>query len=247
MNESQNGAQNGSQDGAQNESHAESQVARGRKPQFRVCRVCAVLVPLAVVMTAGFLGWGYFEVPDRIERWLRPPLAPVTGRVLLNRAPLKDALVYTLPVNMKRVITMGVTDAEGRFTLSTDVDGRWVPGAYVGKNLVRVEGADPNVPIGPFKPPLITPPDCAEFDTTPLGMEVSRDPENNHFDFSLEYKVERPKAGPGSGAKRGGGGAFGAGPPGKPKGPAGKGKVIPKPEPRQEKPTMPNDGDKKQP
>ena len=163
----------------------ESQDVAGRNPQIRVCRLCAVLLPLAVVVTAGLLSWGYFDVANRVERWLRPPLVRVTGRIFLNGEPLRGAEVFTKRVNMKGGIAQGFTDADGRFTLETDVDGDRMPGSYLGEHLVKILKLDPKAPAGPAKPPLITPPEDAEFETTPLRMSVGRNPEENYFEFNL--------------------------------------------------------------
>ena len=114
----------------------------------------------------------------------------VTGTVYLNGKPLKDAQVYTRPVGLPPSRgAMGVTDAEGRFMLRTDVDGDLLPGAYLGEHRVAVGAPDPNVPRGPFKPPLITPPEYADFETTPLRIQVDRNPARNQIEFRMERKA----------------------------------------------------------
>ena len=179
----------------------ESQAEVRRQSQFHLGRVLWVLVPLAVAVSASLLGWGYFDVGDRIHRWRLPPLVPVTGRVYLNAEPLKGAQIFTQPVGLHCRGAMAVADAEGRFTLRTDVDGDFMAGAYAGEHRVIVLGQDPNAPPGPFKPPLITPPECAEFETTPLRIQVDRGPARNQVEFSLEHKVAAPKADSGKGAQ----------------------------------------------
>jgi hypothetical protein len=185
--------------------------------QFHLGRVVLLLVPLvASVLLLGW-GWGYYDVGNRVSRWRLPPLVQVTGRVYLNGQPLKGAQVFTQPVGLQCRGAMGVADDEGRFTLRTDVDGDFVEGAYAGEHRVTVLGIDPNSRPGPFKPPTITPPESEEFETTPLRIQVDRDPERNQVEFRLEHKVAAPKAGQGGGGQRPGSRPLGAGPPGKSK------------------------------
>jgi hypothetical protein len=68
-------------------------------------------------------------------------LAPVSGRVTLNGKPLENAAVMFQPVvvgtnNNPGPGSAGVTDAEGRYTLT--VVGQEAKGAVVGKHKVRV-------------------------------------------------------------------------------------------------------------
>jgi hypothetical protein len=173
------------------------------RPPSRFClgRVLLLLVPLVVSVL--LLGWGcgYYDVGNRISRWLLPPLIPVSGRVFLNAEPLGKADIFTEPVGRQCRGAMGMTDAEGRFTLRTDVDGDFFPGAYAGEHRVIVLGIDPNAPPGPFKPPLVTPPECENFETTPLRIQVDRDPSRNQVEFRLDHKAAAPKAGQGKRAQ----------------------------------------------
>ncbi len=166
----------------------------GRPPQFRLGRVLLVLVPLSVVVTASLLGWGYYDVPRLIARWLLPPLVPATGRVYLNGETAGGAQVFTEPIGLHCRGGMAVADREGWFSLRTDVDGNFLPGVYLGEHRVIIRQPDPHSKPGPFKPPLISPPECAEFETTPLRMRVDRDPARNQVEFRLEHKAEAPPA-----------------------------------------------------
>jgi hypothetical protein len=169
--------------------------------QSHLGRLLLMLVPLAVSVLFLGWGWGYYDVSNRIDRWLLPPLVPVTGPIYLNGEPLPKAEVFTQPVGRQCRGAMDVADAEGRFTLRTDVDGDFFPGAYAGEHRVIVLGLDPNAPTGPFKPPLVTPPECSEFETTPLRIQVDRDPSRNQVEFRLDHKAAAPKAGQGKRAQ----------------------------------------------
>jgi hypothetical protein len=157
------------------------------KARFSIVRVVLTLLLAATVMLLAVL-WGYYDVGNRIERWLLPPLVEATGRVYLDSVPLKNAQIFTRPVQSKCRGAMAETDAEGRFALRTDVNGDFLPGAYAGEHRVIVLGFDPNARPGPFRPPLVTPSDCSEFETTPLRIQVDRDPARNQIEFRLERK-----------------------------------------------------------
>lgn len=67
--------------------------------------------------------------------------APVTGRVTLDNKPLADATVEFAPVSAGNKnpgpTSVGVTDAEGRYTLTVG-DDRKSKGAVVGKHKVII-------------------------------------------------------------------------------------------------------------
>lgn len=65
-----------------------------------------------------------------------PEMAPVTGVVTLDGAPVADAAVMFMPEGGGRPAT-GVTDAEGKFALETAEPG---DGALIGKHKVTVTG-----------------------------------------------------------------------------------------------------------
>lgn len=167
----------------------DSQVEPPRQSQLHLGRVLAVVVPLAMCTLLLGWGWGYFDISKRVDRWLLPPLVEVTGRVYLNGQPLANAQVLTQPVGRKCRGAIGGTDAEGRFTLRTDVEGDFLPGAYAGEHRVTIQAIDPNAPPGPFKPPTVTPPESEEFETTPLRIQVDRDPQRNQVEFRLKHKA----------------------------------------------------------
>lgn len=149
---------------------------RAPKRVFRIGRVLCLVIPLAVVFTAAFLGWGYFDIPARINDWLLPPLVPVSGQVLLNDEPLVGAEIFTRPENRKHRCALGVSDETGHFTLRTDVKGKFETGAYVGKHRVTVAKRDSSKAVGPAPLPLMTPSQYADPEKTPFQIQVERTP-----------------------------------------------------------------------
>lgn len=67
----------------------------------------------------------------------RPPLGTVTGTVMLDGAPLPNALVLFTPEGPGRT-SRGITDAEGRYSLTFLRD---IPGANLGRHSVRITTA----------------------------------------------------------------------------------------------------------
>jgi hypothetical protein len=80
------------------------------------------------------------------------PVYPVTGELFLDKKPLAEAQVIFIPENGDMPQATGMTDASGKFTLSTYGNG---DGAVEGKFKViirKIEKApdvDPNQPIDP--------------------------------------------------------------------------------------------------
>lgn len=159
---------------------------------LRLGRILLVILPLGIVALAGAIAWGYFDVGTRLSEWMTPPLVPVSGRVFLNGEPLVGGQVFARSLDRDGCNALGKTDAQGNFTLRTDVRGDFLPGVLVGQHRVIIIKPDPAVPPGPFKPPTITPPECADFDHSPLRMKVERDPARNNVEFRLEYRKKSP-------------------------------------------------------
>ena len=155
-------------------------------------RPLLVVAPVALILVGIYVGWGHYDLGTAIARWRLPPLVPVTGRVYLNGEPLGGAQLFTRPTGADYRGAMGVADKEGRFALRTDVDGDFFAGARIGEHLVIILGQDPNSKSGPFKPPLITPPEDSEYATTRLRLHVDHDPARNEIDFRLERQIKPP-------------------------------------------------------
>lgn len=125
-----------------------------------------------------------------------PALSPVTGKITYQNRGIPNATVIFSPEASEGGIAMGVTDAEGNFTLSTQ--GK--PGCVTGKARVSVtaEVADPNAksmtPDEAMKlsaqgqVPVATsliPTKYAAHQTSGLTAEVTTDASKNHFDYVL--------------------------------------------------------------
>jgi hypothetical protein len=80
----------------------------------------------------------------------RPPIVPVSGSVKYKGQPVEGAIVTFVTEKSPRTST-GVTDAEGKFQLTTfDTND----GAVVGENLVSIVKNEPAAPDAPKMDPM---------------------------------------------------------------------------------------------
>lgn len=106
-----------------------------------------------------------------------PAMAPVTGTVTMDSNPLQKVLVTFLAD--KGIVTSGVTDASGRYTLLYRGTHR---GAGIGRNTVQVTTLPDDPSMGLAKEPI---PAVYNSQST-LTAEVVAGA--NTFDFALESK-----------------------------------------------------------
>lgn len=118
-----------------------------------------------------------------------PATVPVTGEVMLDGIPVEGALVLFFPTDKSAGIktSSAETDAEGKFTLSTHVDGAtYKPGAQVARYQVAVEKRDQSAPLDPTIPPKHLLPQRYR-DPNTSGLEADVQPQGeNRFVFALE-------------------------------------------------------------
>ncbi len=171
-------------------------------PGFRVGNVLKLVIPLVLLIGAGFVFVGFFDGLNLISSMSNPVLVSATGQVIYRGKPLEGAVVTTRHTGGKMRGSFGWTDADGQFTLQTDING-YVDGAYAGEHQVMVTSYESmSSVVG--APPLITPQIYASFETTPLRFTVSEVAGENKFVLTLEGD---PPARP-SGNAGGGGGGF---------------------------------------
>ncbi|RMF39873.1 MAG: hypothetical protein D6753_12765 [Planctomycetota bacterium] len=100
------------------------------------------------------------------------PTVPVTGKVLVDGQPMEGVSVVFNPVDASGRAASGVTDAEGKFTLTTEVNGDGaLPGSYkvaISKYLV----ADDNLPEE------VNPDDEASMDAIYGSLDTSKEQAN---------------------------------------------------------------------
>lgn len=119
-----------------------------------------------------------------------PRLQRAGGVVTLDGAPLPEVNVQFQPSEGK--ISMGTTDAEGKFQLSTNSPG---DGVMPGKYRAAVTSNEPPPPMpgtpeaaAAGRPKLRFPPHYRSVDTSGLEYEVTADGDNN---FAVELKSGR--------------------------------------------------------
>ena len=123
---------------------------------------------------------------EKSER--RSGVAPVTGKVTFRGHAVEGARVSFVPTEAtagKRFVSLGTTDSDGRFSLSTFTSGDGaVPGSYKVLIANRQETPDPKQPDSPDKIARdVLPPRYGNASRSELRAEVKRG--TNHFEFVL--------------------------------------------------------------
>ena len=112
-----------------------------------------------------------------------PELAPVSGTVTLDDAPVANALVLFLP-EQKGQASVGRTDEQGKYSLNYEPD---VPGAVVGTHLVRIstggETQNEKGEVVDERPESIP----ARYNVK-SDMKQTVEPNGNTIDFALKSK-----------------------------------------------------------
>jgi hypothetical protein len=123
------------------------------------------------------------------DQWTaqRPKTYPVQGVVRFKGKPVDGATVVFNSAEANRAAA-GLTDSEGRFTLTTFDSG---DGAVAGPQQVRISkvkteqsSGNPELTVAPPKETHLLPAKYADFNTSGLTADVKPDGEN-HFDFDL--------------------------------------------------------------
>ena len=186
-----------------NAGSASSSMPAASPAKFRLQKVLLIVVPVALIAAAVVAVAGFVDVDRLFADLTRPPLAPVQGRVLFKGQPLRGAEIMTKPSGRGLAAT-GWTDAEGKFSLKTDIRGNYADGATVGTHQVTVASYQPV--SGPGSPPLLSPPAYASMSTTPLTIAVQSGAAANTVEFVLEGDAPplpvRPALGKGGGKKK---------------------------------------------
>ena len=136
---------------------------------FSVKRVVGAVMSLVF---AGGLAFGAVAYWNNLER----QIVKVTGRVTWNGNPVTIGAVMTRHAEDALLPGIGGLDKEGRFELSTNA----IQGAAVGKHKVVVASYGAGMGTTPLVPAAYL-----KFDTTPFTIDVSSDPEENHFELEI--------------------------------------------------------------
>ncbi len=151
-----------------------------------------IVIPAVVILGGAIALW---VLRDSI---FPPRLVQVSGIVYMNGEPLANANIRTLPFNFAAGEASGLNDAEGvsdtegRFTLSTFEGGEPLEGAYVGDHKVTVAVTEPGP--GGFGVVTLSPAEYADSTTTTLRIAVSSSAdENQSFKLELEGEIKGRK------------------------------------------------------
>ena len=166
------------------------------RPKFRLGRVLLIVVPIAILAIAALILFRFSDIDAMLGDLARPRLVPVTGQVLYNGKPLLGGQILTRPAGARGLSAIGWTDDEGRFSLKTDIRGKFVDGVTLGEHVVVVTAHQP-IPAA-AAPPLLTPAVYASTGTSPLRIVVAPDPAKNQFQLILQGDPPHRGQAPGS-------------------------------------------------
>ena len=171
----------------------ESTSSHGKKTNFGRLAVWSVLAFLLFAAAIAF--FGVFDGMSWLRSLTLAPLASAQGTITLGSEPITFGHLLTKPVSGGRG-SLGVIETDGRFVLKTDVDGRFVDGAEVGTHKVVVQSQQGGVALGAAAAPSLVASKYTAFETTPLTIEVSRDPTKNNFSLVVEKREAEENASP---------------------------------------------------
>lgn len=169
----------------------ESTSSHGKKTNFGRLAIWSVM---AFILFAGaFAFFGVFDGMNLLRKLTLAPLAPAKGTIKFGTEPLTFGHLLTRPVSGGRG-SLGVIESDGSFVLKTDVDGRFVEGAEVGMHKVVVQSQQGGVALGAAAAPSAVESKYTSFETTPLTIEVTRDPTKNNFSLVAEKSESKEHA-----------------------------------------------------
>jgi hypothetical protein len=115
-------------------------------------------------------------------------LVKARGQVLWNGKPVTIGAVMTEHVDDPFQAALGALDKEGRFELDTN----GIPGAALGRHKLIVASYEE----GGVAPPPLVPSKYVSYNTTPLVIEITSDPEKNVYAINLEGELDRRRGPP---------------------------------------------------
>lgn len=145
-----------------------------RPSAFSIKRVMTMFLLVAAVAGIGVVG--FLAATARMGGFTK-----ATGRVTWNGEPVTVGAVMTEYESDPLLGTLGSLDENGNFELLTNMQ----PGAAIGQHKLRVASFSNGMPPQPLVPAHYT-----EFATTPIVIEITGDPDRDHFEIELEGELE---------------------------------------------------------
>ncbi|MEE3370734.1 MAG: hypothetical protein VX346_15445 [Planctomycetota bacterium] len=102
---------------------------------LKVAMACGLLVSLVIVV--------WTLMGDSLRAFFQPPLVEVEGQVLINGEPLSQAHIETHPIDTSLPGSSGMSDADGRFRMTTFVENAFRSGVFAGRHQVTVVVEEP--------------------------------------------------------------------------------------------------------
>lgn len=159
-------------------------------------RLAAWAVLAFILFAVAIVCFGFFDGVGWLRSLTAAPLAPAEGTITIGTEPLTFGHLLTKPVSGYGRGSMGVVETDGRFVLRTDIEGSFVNGAEVGTHKVVVHAQQGGVALGAAAAPSLIASKFSSFETTPLVIEVTRDPTKNKYSLVVEKNAGNEQESP---------------------------------------------------
>lgn len=133
--------------------------------------------------SGGVYWWTFGEGEKWWRNAWRPAMAEFHGKVTLDGKPLRGGQLTTWPDQRGVPRSVGFIGQDGEFLLRTDIDGKFVEQAFVGRHRISVTQFAQQV--GPSAPQLTSPAKYSSPDTSGLSVTIVRDQSQNHANMEL--------------------------------------------------------------
>ncbi len=140
-------------------------------------RLLLIVLCLTGVGAGGVYWWTFGGGEKWWHALLLPAQAEFRGRVTLDGEPLRGGQLPTWPDRGGVPRSVGFIGQDGEFILRTDIAGKFIERAFVGRH--RVSVLQYAQQVGPSAPRLTSPAKYTSPDTSGLVMTVDRDPSKN--------------------------------------------------------------------
>lgn len=137
---------------------------------LRVSKVLKVAMSCSLLLVSLVVVW--VLAGASLSALFQPPLVEVEGQVLINGEPLPQAYIQTHPVDNRLPGASGMSDAEGRFRLTTFVENSFRSGVFAGRHQVTVVVEEPGP--GGFGVRIRSPEEYAIPASSQLTLTVAR-------------------------------------------------------------------------
>lgn len=136
---------------------------------FRDSKVLKIAMACGLLASSVVAVWALLG--NSLLAFFQPPLVEVAGQVLINGEPLSQAHIETHPIDPRLPGSGGMSDADGRFRMTTFVENAFRSGVFAGRHRVTVVVEEPGP--GGFGVRIRSPEEYASRTSSQLTLTVA--------------------------------------------------------------------------